>query len=40
MTDEQSFVALRRRKDLTRERAIDESLSQMVELQTRLNAIR
>ncbi len=40
MTDEQSFVALRRRKDLTRERAIDESLSQMVELQMRLNAIR
>ncbi|WP_213780748.1 PD-(D/E)XK nuclease family protein [Caballeronia sp. dw_276] len=40
MTDEQSFVTLRRRKDLSRERAIEETLSQMAELQMRLNAIR
>lgn len=40
MKDEQSFVMLRRRKDLTRDRAIDEALHQLTELQTRLNAIR
>jgi hypothetical protein len=40
MKDEQSFVVLRRRKDLTRERAVDEAVSQITELQARLNAIR
>lgn len=40
MKDEQSFVVLRRRKDLTRERAVDEAVSQITELQVRLNAIR
>lgn len=40
LKDEQSFVQLRHRKDLPFERAVDEVVSQMVELQEWLNKIR
>lgn len=39
MKDEQSFVILRRRKDLTKERALEELISQMAELQTKLKTL-
>lgn len=39
MKDEQSFVILRRRKDLTKERALEELVSQMTELQTQLKTL-
>ncbi|MNI92676.1 hypothetical protein D3C73_1505040 [compost metagenome] len=40
LKDEQSFVRLRHRKDLSLERAVDEVVSQMAELQARLDTIR
>ncbi|WP_244125188.1 PD-(D/E)XK nuclease family protein [Burkholderia gladioli] len=40
MSDEQSFVVLRRLRDLNKSRAVNETLSQLVELQARLESIR
>ena len=40
MKDEQSFVVLRRLKDLPKARAISETVSQMLELQAKLETVR
>jgi hypothetical protein len=40
MSDEQSFVVLRRARDLDKSRAINQAIAQTVELQTRLESIR
>ncbi|BEH22863.1 Uncharacterised protein [Burkholderia pseudomallei] len=39
LRDEQSYVLLRRRKDLTQEKAIEETVSQMLQLQSHLGTI-